>query len=292
MKSPFPFLFDSHCHLNFNAFKNDADQIVEQCLANNVWLIIVGTQYDTSKKAVELASKYGQGVYASIGIHPIHLKETLIDETEIDPLAKFKSRAESFNQELYQKLLVKNKVIAIGEIGLDYKYAQTIGDKNLQKNEFIKQAYFAFEHSLPIIIHCREAYCDLLDILKSEFKNKNLTGVSHFFSGSITEARTFLELGFKLSFAGPITYSNDRHQVIKYVPLDHILVETDSPYVAPVPYRGKRNIPLYVEVVVQKIAQIKKLPIQVVAQITAKNALKLFNINVSYNKSGFNDGIF
>lgn len=279
MKNFVPTLFDTHCHLNFHAFKNDARSIINQCLTNNVWMIVVGTQYDTSKKAIELASKYERGVYASIGLHPIHLKETQIDESETDPLLKFKSRAESFDTNRYQGLLIKNKVVAIGEIGLDYKHIQNSNDKKLQKNEFIKQAYFALQNNLPVILHCRDAYLDLLDLLRTEFKSKGLRGIVHFFSGSAREANMFLNLGFNISFAGPITFSSERNEVIKYTPLERILVETDSPYAAPAAYRGKRNIPLYVRSVVQKIAQIKKLPLLKVALVTTKNALTFFNIN-------------
>ncbi len=280
MKNFYPKLFDTHCHLNFNAFKNDAHLIIDKCLTNNIWVVIVGTQYDTSKRAVDLAKNYKLGVYASIGLHPVHLKETYVDESEIDPLLKFRSRAEVFDIKNYQNLILKNKnkVVAIGEIGLDYKNLQDPNDKKLQKNEFIKQVYFALKYNLPVILHCRDAYSDILDILKTEFKNKGLKGVSHFFSGSVKEARSFLNLGFNVSFAGPITFSNQRDAVIKYVPLEQILVETDSPYAAPIPHRGKRNIPLYVDMVVQKIAQIKNLSPEIVSNITTKNAITLFNI--------------
>lgn len=275
-----PLLFDTHSHLNFNVFKNDSLKIIKECLDDKVWTILVGSQFDTSKRALEYAQKYDYGIYCSVGLHPAHLKEMKIDESESDSLLKFKTRAEKFDPDKYKNLIIKDKTVAIGEIGLDYIFDIKESDKKLQEEEFVKQIYFALDYKLPVIIHCRDAYKNLTSILYAEFKNKNLRGVAHFFSGTLNDAKKFLDLGFYLSFSGPITFAPDRDESIKYAPLDKILIETDSPYAAPAPFRGKRNIPIYVKFVAQRISEIRGITFEEVSQITTQNALELFNIKI------------
>lgn len=274
-----PYLFDTHCHINFNLFKDDGDSVIKEALSQNIWMIIVGSQKTTSKRAIDYAKKYNYGVYAAVGLHPVHLNEKFIDESELDPNLKFKTKKERFDEDFYNRLLkhAGKKVVAIGEIGLDYKLAFTKQEKNIQKQEFIKQLYFAQKNSLPVIIHCRDAYNDILEILYTEFKNKSLKGVSHFFIGTKKHAKKFLDLGFYISFTGIVTFKNFKNQeVIKYIPIERILIETDAPYVAPEPFRGRRNKPLYVKYVAKAIAKIKNIKFEIIKNKTTKNAIDLF----------------
>jgi len=270
-------LIDTHAHLNFNAFKDDADKIIDQCFKNNIWMINVGSQYETSKHAVQIAEKYNEGVYATIGLHPIHAIAHQIDVNEVNP--SFKSKLEEFDIHKYRELAKSKKVIAIGEIGLDYSYAKTEEEKEAQKKAFVVQIQLAQKLKLPIIIHCREAWKDVLAILKNYYlPNYSKAGVAHFFSGTIEDSKKLLSMGFLMSFTGVITFTKDYDKVIEKIPLEKIMIETDSPYVAPVPFRGKRNLPLYVEYMARRIAEIKNVSFKEVAEQTTKNARNLFNI--------------
>jgi TatD DNase family protein len=255
-------LIDTHSHLNFNAFKDDVDEVIRRSLVNNVWMSNVGSQYETSKKAVEIAEKYPQGVYAAIGLHPIYAKE-------------------SFNYDEYKKLAESKKVVAIGEIGLDYK-AEYVSFKERQEEVFLQQLNLAKELNLPVIFHCRMAHDDLLDILRNQ-KCNNYTGVNllhqgviHCFTGSWEQAQTYLEMELYLGFNG-IIFKLDLDEVINKTPLDKILIETDCPYLTPPPENG-RNEPMYVKYVAEKIAKIKNLRYEEVAKITTQNAKKFFGM--------------
>ena len=274
-------LIDTHAHLNFNAFKDDADKIIQQCLAADIWMINVGSQLETSRRAVEMAKNYSEGVYAAIGLHPIHTLPTPVDVQEVSPV--FRSKPEKFDAEKYKKLAQSNKVVAIGEIGLDWTYAKS--KKELQEQAFRTQLSLAQELNLPVIIHCRKAWKETIGILKKFYSSKSkvkglesLNGVAHFFSGSLEDAQELFKLGFFVSFTGVITFSNAYNGVIKKIPLGKMMVETDCPYVAPFPHRGKRNQPLYVKYVAQKIAGIKETRFDRVARVTTENARKLFRI--------------
>lgn len=277
-----PKYIDIHCHLNFKVFEEDYDAVIKRALENDTWLINVGTQIDTSRKAVELAYQYGEGVYAIIGLHPIHTSASYHDEKELgEGGVEFTSRGEILDKDIYTKLLRDPKVVAIGECGLDY-FRTEINSLEIQKQTFIKQIEIANEVGKPLMLHIRDAYRDTLQILKEHARVK---GVVHFFAGSLEDAKGFLELGFLLSFTGAITYppkkdgsGSDYEAIIKNVPLNMILTDTDSPYVAPVPYRGKRNEPFYVREIVKKIAQIKNLSEEEVAKAVVANAKRLFNI--------------
>ncbi|KKP85935.1 MAG: Hydrolase, TatD family, partial [Candidatus Nomurabacteria bacterium GW2011_GWA1_35_8] len=265
------------------AFDEDRDAVIKRAFDNNTWLINVGTQVDTSKKAIEIAHKYKEGVYAVIGLHPIHTGASFHDEKELGEGGKeFTSRGELFDKNIYRELLKDAKVVAIGECGLDYYH---MDEKTIekQKQAFIEQIELANEFNKPLMLHIRNnpknkninAYTDSLNILKEYSKIK---GDVHFFAGNIEDAKAYLDFGFTLSFTGVITFTNDYDEIIKNTPLYMIMSETDSPYVAPVPYRGKRNEPSYVNEVVKKIALIKNLSEEKVAEAIITNARRVFGI--------------
>lgn len=266
-------LIDTHAHLNFNAFKDDARKIIEQCLKNDVWMINVGSRLNTSKRAVWLAQKYPKGVYAAVGLHPIHVVASPVDTNELG--ATLKLHPEKFDPKTYCRLAKKSKVVAIGEAGLDYAYAKTETDKKAQQQSFIAQIELARDLGLPLIIHCRDAWDDLIKILEDWH---GLKGVGHFFSGSLEDAQKLIKMGFLVSFTGVISFTNAYDEIIRQLPLEKIMIETDCPYVAPVPFRGKRNLPLYVKYVAQKIAQIKEIDQKTVEFITSQNAKTLFGL--------------
>src|SRR3989338_2306719 len=257
--------FDAHTHTHFAAFENDWREVIERALKNNVWLINVGTQKDTSARAVEVANLYGEGVYAAVGLHPVHTEKSYHDKKELgaSPEATgFTSRGEEFDYEYYKKLALDPKVVAIGECGLDY-YRLAEETKERQKNAFLQQIKLAKEVGKPLMIHCRNAFNDLIDILTTNHQSLiNSPGVLHFFTGAPDDAKKLLDLGFSFTFGGVITFARDYDEAIKIIPLDRILTETDAPYVAPVPYRGKRNEPAYVVEVVKKLAEIKNVSVE------------------------------
>jgi len=281
-----PKYIDIHAHVNFKAFKEDTDEVIRRALENNTWLINVGSQYGTSKRAVEMAHQYNEGVFAIVGLHPIHLEEGFHDDEEIGGEG-FMTHGEVFEKEKYLELLKDSKVVGIGECGLDYYHgSKEVFEK--QKKIFREHVALAEESGKALMIHARNSfenkelnvYQDIIEIIK-EFKN--VKGVSHCFGGSVEDMRGFVALGFYVSFSGNITYKwrsgfPNYEEIIKEVPLDKILTDTDSPYLAPVPYRGKRNEPLYVKEIVKKIAEIKGLPESEVAEAIVVNAKKLFDI--------------
>ena len=255
-------LIDTHAHLNLKDYKNDADEVIKRALENGVWMINAGVSFETSKKAVELAEKFS-GVYAAVGFHPNDSKE-------------------EFDYSVLKELAANPKVVAIGETGLDYHRIENneLRIKEKQKEIFKKQIELALELEKPLIIHCREAHNDLLEILNSKFSILNSQpGVLHSFSGGLEEAGKYREMGFKIAFNGIITFSRDYDEVILRTPLEDILIETDCPFLTPVPYRGKRNEPLYVIEVAKKIAEIKGLSLGKIAGQTTENAKELFGIN-------------
>jgi len=277
-------LIDTHAHVNFNAFKKDGDEVIKRALKNDVWMISVGSQYLTSCRAVEYARKYPEGVFASVALHPIHLKSREIKE-EIDEQEslEFETKEEKFDYEKYKELASQPKVVAVGETGLDYYHldkGREEEQKKLQKESFIQHLELAQELNKPVMIHCREAHQDVLEILKSTDYRLPTTakGVVHSFSGRWSQAQQYLAMGFYLSFNGLITFSRDYDKVIKNMPLERLLLETDCPYLAPIPFRGQRNEPLYVKYVAEKIAELKGVSFDEVAKITTESARKLFGI--------------
>jgi len=285
-------LIDTHAHLNFNAYKDDLDEVIKRSLNNDIWMINVGSTYETSKKAVEMAEKYPEGVYAAIGLHPIHLAEGIfrvkLDKEEV----AFQTKNKHFDYQKYKELAKSEKVVAIGEIGLDYYYRpktkiKLAAFKEKQKENFLQQLNLAKELNLPVIFHCRVAHQDLIKILTDSLSNfQNTTnytmvenairGVVHCFTGDWEEAQKYLKLGLYLGFNGLI-FKLDFDEIIRKTPLDKILIETDCPYLIPPQIEG-RNEPLFVKYIAEKIAKIKNLTSEEMTKITTENAKKLFKI--------------
>ena len=266
--------FDAHTHVQFDAFKEDTEEVIARAKERKVGMNLVGTQYDTSFAGVSLAEKH-ENVWASIGLHPIHTSKSYHDVKELGEGGKeFTSRGEQFDASKYEALAKNPKVIAIGECGLDY-YRLDEATKVKQKEVFVEHIELANRVGKPLMLHIRNAYEDALELLKSHAKVK---GDVHFFAGNWDQAKQFLDLGFTLSFTGVITFTSDYDEVLKNTPIDMILSETDAPYVTPVPYRGKRNEPIYVEEVVKRIAAIKNLSLQGAAEQILKNSKKVFGL--------------
>lgn len=274
---------DTHAHVNFNAFKDDADAVTKRSLEAGVFVINVGSQYSTSKKAVEMAHKY-EGTYAAVGLHPVQLQKRTIkhqDDYELAP-EEIKTSGEEFEYEKYLELARDEKVVAVGEVGLDYHHFAEGDDieelKKKQQKVFLQAIKLANVVKKPLIVHCWDAYDDLYEILKNNPVKKS--GVVHSFVGGYKTANNFIELGYKIGLNGVVTYSESYARLLKEIDLKDIVLETDCPYLAPVPYKGKRNEPAYVEYVAEKIAEIKGITGKEVAEITTKNAGILFDIKI------------
>lgn len=285
-----PKYIDIHSHVQFKAFDEDRDEVMRRALDNETWVINVGTQIDTSKKAVEMINDYPEGVYAIVGLHPIHTGASYHDEKELGEGGReFVSRGEVFDKDAYRELFKNPKVVGVGEVGLDY-YRMEEESIEKQRSALIAQIELANEFNKPIMLHIRNnpenktrnAYFDALEILKEHLDVKGLPagrrGDVHFFAGGVEEAKAFLDFGFTLSFTGVITFTTNYDEVIKNTPLDMIMTETDCPYVTPVPYRGKKNEPMYVKEVVKKIALVKGLSEEEVASAIIQNAKRVFGI--------------
>jgi TatD DNase family protein len=281
----FPFL-DAHTHVQFSAYDADRDEVINRALKSGVRFINVGTQRDTSQNAVLLAKKYDDGVYAAIGLHPIHTGKSHHDADELGnsgPAIEFASSGEVFDRDYYHALAVDSKTVAIGECGLDYYLMDNDARQAAipkQKDAFYAQIELSKEVKKPLMIHSRDAFSDTLDILKATGAQE---GIAHSFIRTIDEARAFLDMGFYFTFAGNITFKPrvdkpSADEVIKFIPIDRILSETDAPYLAPVPYRGKRNEPMYVIEVVKKLAMLKGVSMEEMADTIAKNAKRAFGI--------------
>lgn len=260
-------MIDTHAHLDFKEFNADRDEVIKRYFdGGGEKLINVGCSLESSQESLDLAKKY-ENIFASIGVHP-HDADTVNEQSikTIEELAKH------------------YKVISIGEIGLDYFRNLSSQEKQIEAFKF--QLEIAENHGKPIILHCRDAYNDLLEILKN-YKTSNWRGVTHCFSASWKIAEEFLSLGFHIGFTGIITYYKDKmefdgepeiYKVIKNTPLDRILIETDCPYLSPVPYRGKRNEPSFARYVAEKIARVRNTDILEIEKRTSENARGLFGI--------------
>lgn len=284
-------LIDTHCHLNFNAFKEDREEVIKRSLDAGMQLVMPGTQYSTSKRAVEIAEGHSQGVYAAVGLHPIHvgekrkvdMLEVESEEKEEQSWAVFETNEEEFKYEAYQQFCKSKKVVAIGECGLDYYYQPKGALKRAefqakQKEVFEQHIALSLEQNLPLIIHCRKAHEDLLQILE-QYRGR-VKGVVHCYTGSVEQAKKFLDLGLYIGFNGLIFKQvpalPNPEEVISFIPLNRILLETDAPYLIPPQANAERNEPLFVRYVAEEIARIKKLPLEEVISATAKNAQELF----------------
>ncbi len=254
--------FDSHAHFDDDAFSDDRAELLGAMKENGIDHIInIGASMSSSRQSVALAEKY-DFMYAAVGIHP-HDADSA---TERD-------------MEELRQMLRHEKVVAVGEIGLDYHY--DFSDRDSQRKWFRRQMELAAEEKMPFIIHEREACRDTLDILKASDLSQG--GVFHCFSGSVETAEIVLGMGLYLSFGGVITFKNAQKavEVVKMMPMDRLLIETDCPYLTPVPFRGKRNNSMYVKYVAEKIAEIRGMTTEEVARITAENTKRLFRIEES-----------
>lgn len=278
-------LIDTHAHVNFNAFKDDGEEILRRCLENEMNVVNVGSQFSTSRRAVEYAHKFESGIYAAVGIHPVHLKKGSFTHVDPEELIEeeIPTTGEAFDWEKYLELARDEKVVAIGEIGLDYHHFEEGDDeeflKKLQKETLIKFIELANEVQKPVMLHCWDGYDDLLEIL-TEFPVAK-KGILHSFIGSYKTAYKFIELGYKIGLNGIITYGESYDRLIKEIDLKNIVIETDCPYLTPRPLeRGLRNEPLFVEEVAQKIAEVKGVALEEVAEITSRNAENILGINM------------
>lgn len=256
-------LIDSHAHLDDEKFNEDREILIEQIKQSGIEKIIsAGYSLEGSKQAIELANKY-EFIYATAGISPNDIPQT---EEELWIMLK----------EIKEIVQKNSKVIAIGEIGLDYYWNKE--NKYLQNLAFQKQIELANELKLPIVIHTREAVMDTIDILKHNEVLKK--GVFHCCPLNRELVKEALKLGFYISFAGPITFKNSKNanEIIEMVPIDKILIETDSPYLAPEPVRGTRNDPRNVKYMAKKVAEVKNISVEEIAEVTCENVKKLFCI--------------
>ena len=257
-------LFDSHSHYNDEKFDMDRDEIIKETLASGVSnFIVAGYSIESSKKAVEIVSKY-EGLYAIVGISPNDLENIKTEDDINESALKIEEIAKS------------EKVVAIGEIGLDYYWNKE--NKDIQKNMFIKQINIANKLNLPIVIHTRDAHIDTIQLLKENAVNKK--GIFHCCPLNRELVKEALNLGFYISLSGVITFKNTKNadDIINMVPEDKLLIETDSPYLSPEPLRGKRNTSINVKYVAEKIAKVKNKSIEEIAQVTQDNAKKIFNL--------------
>jgi TatD DNase family protein len=257
-------LIDTHTHLDFPQFDDDRERVIERAANAGVRAIVdVGTDLASSQAAVALAEAYSQ-VYAAVGVHP-HDAKTLTEEM----------------LEELRALASHPKVVAVGEIGLDFY--RDLSPRDKQRRAFQQQLALAREIGKPVIIHDREAHTEVMDILRHwvEGSHKSV-GVLHCFSGDLVMAQEAIELGFYISIAGPVTFKNARRlrELVRQLPLEKLLVETDCPYLTPQPHRGKRNEPAYVKLVAQEVARIKELSLEEVARITSDNAQALFALRL------------
>lgn len=270
-----PKFFDIHAHVNDSQYDGDREAVLLRMKEHSVWSIQVGTDYKTSQSVVTMVMLGDTGIYASIGVHPID------------------DRNERFDKEFFEELIKSKNIVAIGECGLDYSRLNEVSDiafeKNRQRELFGQQIDFAVAHDLPVMIHCRDsdkaladAHRDILTILcdRKEKYSDRLRGNVHFFSQTIEIAREYFALDFTISFTGVITFTHEYDEVIRLAPLERIMSETDCPYVTPVPYRGKRNEPIFVEEVVKKVAEIRNEDYETVREALVQNALRVFRINL------------
>ncbi len=274
-------LFDSHTHIHFPVYDADREEVIRRAREAGVKMLCVGTQAASSEAAVELARKYPGEVWAAAGFHPNHFARAWYH----DKKEQADGEREQFDAKKLLEIAKQPEVVAIGECGLDYyRLTNAEEEKKAQKDAFVAQIRIAEQVGKPLMMHIRpsqgtdDAYLDALDILKAE----KFSGgkISHFFVGSLDATKKMLEAGFCFTFGGVITFARDYDEVIKFLPIENILLETDAPYVAPAPHRGKRNEPAYISATAAKIAELKGLSAEEVAEKTFANALRIFKINL------------
>ena len=253
-------LFDSHCHLESESFQDDLPQVMERMAQAGVnRCILAGSEMDTSRRIAAMARRH-ERVYGVVGVHP-HEARTWTDDTEGE----------------LEALLDGERIVGVGEIGLDYFY--DLSPRETQREVLIRQIALARRRGLPAVFHVRDAHGDMLQLLR-ELRGELPAGVMHCFSGSAESAREYLDMGFYLSFAGPVTFKNAHRlqEAARYCPEDRLMVETDSPYLAPVPVRGRRNEPAFVHYVAEALAQIRGVSVEELAETAARNTCRLFGI--------------
>ncbi|TLS35100.1 TatD family hydrolase [Pseudalkalibacillus caeni] len=254
-------LFDTHTHINAIQFDEDREEVIHKAREAGVeTMIVVGFDRETIERAMQLVEEY-DFIYAAVGWHPVDAID--MKDEDLDWIEELASHP---------------KVVAIGEMGLDYHWDKSPHD--IQKEVFRKQIRLAKKVKLPIIIHNRDATRDVVDILKQE-EAEDVGGIMHCFSGDVEIARECIDMNFYISLGGPVTFKNAKEPkvVAEAVPIERLLVETDCPFLAPHPYRGKRNEPAYVKLVAEKIAELKGVSYEELAQKTSDNAFRLFSIN-------------
>ncbi len=308
--------FDAHTHIHFPIYDNDREEVIKRAREAGVKMLCVGTQAASSQAAVDLAKKHPGEIWAAVGFHPNHLRAP---DAPVgagwyhDKSEQKEAKREEFNALNLLKIAKQPEVVAIGECGLDYyrltnderlmKPTPGVGsptdsvganDKKAQQDAFVAQIEIAKQVKKPLMLHLRpsyakasegrpsastdDAYEDALKILLAS--GYTLNPISHFFVGSLAIAKKMLAAGFTFTFGGVITFARDYDEVIKYLPIENILLETDAPYVAPAPYRGKRNEPAYISATAAKVAELKGFSVEEVAEKTFTNALRIFNIQV------------
>ncbi|CAN7147896.1 TatD family hydrolase [Paenibacillus sp. LjRoot56] len=253
-------LTDSHTHLNAEQFKDDQDEVIQRALEAGVTRIVnVGFNRETIPSSIELAEKY-EFIYSTVGWHPVDAIDMMPGDLE-----------------WIESLCQHEKVVAIGEIGLDYYWDKS--PKDVQQRVFREQIRLARKLGMPIVIHNRDAHQDILTILKEE-KAAEVGGIMHCFSGSWETAKQCLNMNFHISFGGPVTFKNavQPKEVLAQVPLDRLLIETDAPYLTPHPFRGKRNETGYVRLVAETAAEIRGMTLEEIAEITTNNAIRLLGL--------------
>ena len=277
-----PKLVDVHSHVQFAAYEGEGDKVIKRALDEDIWVVNVGTQKNTSWAGIVMAEGYREGVYATVGLHPIHTSRSYHDAKELGggKTAKaFTSKEEEFNFDFYKELGKNKKVVAVGECGLDY-YRLDKETKKKQIGVFEAQIELAKEIGKPLMIHCREAFEDLIEVLQKNKSSlhKDYPGINHFFAGSKKNAKDLMNLGFYFSFGGVLTFTRDYDDLVKYIGLEKIVLETDAPYIAPHPHRGKRNEPLFVRHTAEKLAEILDEDLKKVQVKTTENALKVLSL--------------
>jgi TatD DNase family protein len=275
--------FDIHAHIHFPVFDVDRDEVIKRAHDLGVGIVNVGTQKDTSVGAIALAEKYSENMYAIVGLHPIHAggaKYHDVQELSADEYTKI-AETNAWDKEFYKNLAQNKKVVAIGECGLDY-FRCDESSKEKQREIFIEQIHLANEVQKPLMLHVRgerrddTAYAEALAILQKE---ANVRANFHFFAGSVDIAKQIWSAGYSTSLTGVITFTPDYNEVVREAPLENLMTETDCPYAAPVPYRGKRNEPSFVVEVVKKIAELRNEPLAQVAAQIAKNTQTFFGLS-------------
>lgn len=256
--------FDAHTHTQFETYNDDRAEVIERAFQAGIGIINVGSDKNMSVAAVELANKYEEGVYATVGLHPTDANE-------------------GFEYAFYKELASNEKVVAIGECGLDYFHIDKNGDvaaiKQAQEKIFLEQMRLSRELQKPLMVHCRNAMPELIALLKA---NKHIlvpNSIMHFFAGTPEDAKELLELGFYFTFGGVITFVHDYDETVRTIPKERLLSETDAPLVTPVPHRGKRNEPLFVLEVEKRLAELKEIPQEALAGQILKNIEIVFGIS-------------